>query len=62
MEKNELSKLAHRLWKQKSLYERALELTEMSLIDENYICMLNEILKEIKEINEDFIEKRIKEL
>lgn len=62
MEKNELSKLAHILWKQKSLYERALELTEMSLIDENYICMLNEILKEIKEINKDFIEKRIKEL
>lgn len=62
MGKIDLSKLAHVLWKQKSLYERALELTEKSITDDNYIGMLNEVLEEIKQVNKEFIEKKIKEL
>lgn len=62
MEEIDLPKLIHSLWKNKVLYERALELTEKSITDDNYIGMLNEVLEEIKQVNKEFIEKKIKEL
>lgn len=58
----ELSKLAHALWKQKILYSRACELSEKSIVENKYIPLLNEVLEEIKQVNKEFIEKKIKEL
>lgn len=62
MEKQELSKLTHALWKQKMIYSRAFELSEKAMIESEYIPLLNEVLEEIKQINKEFIEKKIKEL
>lgn len=62
-EKNtELSKLVHALWKQKVLYSRACELSEKAIVENKYIPLLNEVLEEIKQVNKEFIEKKIKEL
>lgn len=63
-EKNniELSKLSHALWKQKILYTRACELSEKAIVENKYIPLLNEVLEEIKQVNKEFIEKKIKEL
>lgn len=58
----ELSKLSHVLWKQKVLYSRACELSEKAIVENKYIPLLNEVLKEIKQANKEFIEKKIKEL
>ena len=63
-EKNniELSKLSHALWKQKTLYSRACELSEKAIVENKYIPLLNEVLEEIKQVNKEFIEKKIQEL
>lgn len=63
-EKNniELSKLSHVLWKQKILYTRACELSEKAIVENEYIPLLNEVMEEIKQVNKEFIEKKIKEL
>lgn len=58
----ELSKLSHTLWKQKILYSRACELSEKAIIEKEYVPLLNEVLEEIKQVNKEFIEKKIKEL
>lgn len=58
----ELSKLSHALWKQKILYSRACELSEKAIIENKYIPLLNEVLEEIKQVNKEFLEKKIKEL
>lgn len=58
----ELSKLSHALWKQKILYSRACELSEKAIVENKYIPLLNEVLEEIKQVNKEFIEKKIKEL
>ncbi|MGL5580527.1 MAG: hypothetical protein ACRDCE_06130 [Cetobacterium sp.] len=60
MEKKNLTKLSHDLWKQKILYERASELAEKASFDEKYIFLLNEVLEEIKEINQKWFEEKIK--
>ena len=62
MEKQELSKLTHALWKQKMIYSRDFELSEKAMIGSEYTPLLNEVLEEIKQINKEFIEKKIKEL
>ncbi|MGL5595861.1 hypothetical protein [Cetobacterium sp.] len=61
MDKTELIKLSHSLWKQKVLYERASELAEKASFDEKYIFLLNEVMEEIKEINQKWFEEKIKE-
>lgn len=58
----ELSKLSHALWKQKILYSRACKLSEKAIIENKYIPLLNEVLEEIKQVNKEFIKKKIKEL
>lgn len=58
----ELSKLSHTLWKQKILYTRACELSEKAIVENKYIPLLNEVMEEIKQVNKEFIEKKIKEL
>lgn len=58
----ELSKLSHALWKQKILYTRACELSEKAIVENKYIPLLNEVMEEIKQVNKEFIEKKIKEL
>lgn len=62
MEKKELIKLSHSLWKQKVLYEKATELAEKASFDEKYIFLLNEVLEELKEFNQKWFEEKIKEL
>lgn len=57
-----LAKLSHALWKQKSLYSRACELSEMALLNEKYFPLLVEVLEEIKQVNEKFVKEKIKEL
>lgn len=61
MEKIKLAKLSHDLWKQKVLYERANELAEKSFFDEKYIFLLNEVLEELKEINQKWLEEKMEE-
>lgn len=63
-EKNniELSKLSHALWKQKILYTRACELSEKAIVENKYIPLLNEVMEEIKQVNKEFIEEKIKKL
>lgn len=61
MENKKLTKLSHDLWKQKVLYERASELAEKSFFDEKYIFLLNEVLEELKEINQKWFEEKMEE-
>lgn len=62
MTKEELAKISHALWKQKSLYSRACELSEKAIVNEEYIPLLVEVLEEIKQVNEKFVKEKIKEL
>lgn len=54
--------LEYKLWKQKVLYERALEMVSKVIVDEVYIPSLNKVLEEIGEINQKWFEGKIKEL
>lgn len=58
----ELAELSHSSWKLSNLYQRVSELAEKALKDEKYLFLLNEAMKEVKEINKKFVDKKIEEL
>lgn len=62
MSDEELSELAHSSWKLSKLYQRVSELAEKALEDKKYIFLLSEAMKELKKINEKFVNQKIKEL
>ncbi|MGL4934652.1 MAG: hypothetical protein ACRC51_04185 [Cetobacterium sp.] len=62
MSVEELAELSHSSWKLSNLYQRVSELAEKALKDEKYIFLLGEAMKEVKEINERFVDKKIQEL
>lgn len=61
-EKYSFVELEFKLWKQKVLYERALELVSKVITDEAHMLSLNKVLEEIGEINQKWFEEKIKEL
>lgn len=62
LEQSSLFELEHKLWKQKVLYERALELTSKAIKDESNIFSLKIVLGEIAECNQKWFEEKTKEL
>lgn len=59
VDKEGVAKLSHALWKQKSLYSRAYELSEKTLLNKEYLPLLVEVLEDIKQVNEKFVEERL---